>query len=103
MQSIKLPAKLEVLCYLGGLLAAFDLVDTGLSESDPVSYTLQLAAVLLYTVRHPGSNTHIHSNMIMDIQRKIFLTPYNTIEYRGVRNFRHPIPHFILYMHVAVP
>lgn len=54
--------KVVVLCYLGGLLTAFDLVDTGLSQSDPVSDALQLAAVLLYTVRHPGSNTHTHTH-----------------------------------------
>ena len=39
-----------VLCYLGGLLAAFDLVDAGLSQPDPVSDALQLPAVPLYTV-----------------------------------------------------
>lgn len=56
--------KVVVLCYLGGLLTAFDLVDTGLSQSDPVSDALQLAAVLLYTVRHPGSNTNTHTHTI---------------------------------------
>lgn len=42
--------------YLGGFFTAFDFVDTGLSESDPVSDTLQLPAVLFHTLRHSGEN-----------------------------------------------
>lgn len=79
-QYVKLPSKVKVLCYLGGLLTAFDLVYTGLSQSDPVSDGLQLAAVLLHTVRHPGRNTHTHVDMKkghthIHTQRKVCLRP----------------------------
>lgn len=102
----KHPAKLEVPCYLGGLLTAFDLVDAGLSQSDPVSNTLQLAPVLLHTVGHPGRNTHTlwhQYGRLLTVHNISETMSYNSIGMSGqlLNNLRGPIPNFFLHMHIA--
>lgn len=81
---------MKVCCYLGGLLAAFNLVNAGLSQSDPVSDALQLVTVFLDTLRHPGSNhslnMHIYTHWIIACQG------YCIIQYKGERNLRHLVP-----------
>lgn len=51
--------KLRDVCYLGGLLTALNLVNAGLSQSDPVRDALQLAPIPLYIFRNPEKHKEV--------------------------------------------
>lgn len=84
-----MPSKVKLLCYLGGLLTAFDLVHAGLCQSDPVSDSLQVPAVILYALRHSGSIKRTHTDTHSKVQLRLIDTiPFR---YRGMYNLRGPI------------
>lgn len=88
-----------MLPYLGGFFTAFNFVNSRLSQSDAVGDAVQLAAVLFYTLRHPGGNNiYKYSNHMMDKTNRLS-SPLCILRHTKMGAVKHII--HLVYLHAA--